>query len=68
MTRDGQDHHLLVILNIKIRSSKNVILEIKDQITQVCDLENQDRDDLEDQDHFTFRTHREVVLMIGGGL
>ena len=27
--RDGEDHHLLVILKIKIRSSKNVILKIK---------------------------------------
>ena len=68
MTRDGQDHHFLVILKIKIRSSKNVILKIKDQITQACDLENQDRDDFEDQDHFTFRTQREVVLMMGGEL
>ena len=49
----GQDHHLLVILKIKIRSSKNVILKIKDQLTKHCDLEDKDqiiqKSDLEDQ-------------------
>ena len=54
MVRDGQDHHLLVILKIKIISSNK------------CDLEDQDRD-FEDQVHFTFCTQREVVVMMGGG-
>ena len=54
--RDGQDHHLLVILKIKIRSS------------QKCDLEDQNQDrDLENQDHFTFRTQIEVAAINGGG-
>ena len=40
--RDGQDHHLLVILKIKIRSS------------QKCDLEDQNQDrDLEDHSYFS---------------
>ena len=56
MGRDGQDHHLLVILKIKIR------------LSQKCDLEDQNQDrDLEDQDHFTFSTQREVAVMMGGG-
>ena len=32
--RDGQDHHFLVILKIKIRSTKKCDLEDQDQITQ----------------------------------
>ena len=43
--RDEQDHHLVVILKIKIRSYKK------------CDLKDQDCDS-EDQDHFTFSTWR----------
>ena len=55
VSRDGQDHHLLVILKIKIRSPKH------------CDLEDQNQDrDLEDQDHFTFSTQREVAVIMGG--
>ena len=51
---DGQVHHFLVISKIKIRSSKK------------CDLEDRDRD-LEYQDHFTFSTQREVVVMMRRG-
>ena len=40
-------------LEDKIRSSKNVILKIKDQLTKHCDLEDEDqiiqKSDLEDQ-------------------
>ena len=52
VSRDGQGHHLLVIL--KIRLPKH------------CDLKDQDQDrDLKDQAHFTFSTQREVVVMMG---
>ena len=54
---DGPDHHLLVILKIKIRSSKKCNPEDQRSLKH-CDLE--------DQDHFTFSTQREVVVMMRG--
>ena len=51
--RDGREHHLLVIIKIKIRSSKNVILKIKDQVTQTLwSWRSRSNDDLDLQDHF----------------